>query len=437
MAGATDGEVLKIYLKLIANNKEMIARAKKAASSAGMAYNQSFQKAYNKSSSQANAFKQKRFELKNILPKDVYARVQKEFTNLGRTVQGKLMTPLERLNLANKKVQSSIKNVAVSAKKARVPFAGWAMSIMFFGMALNRIFRSIWKSSTKTFQDVMHSVDGTTTQFDMLQGSTKYLGFVVGEALQPIVGKIIPIVDAISDWVSVHPKLTAEIVKWGMILGTLFAAGGAVVLASNGFKELKNIITGVGTTAGVSADKTVVASSRMVGALSAVGKVAAIAVSFYFAEKSLEDFTTGNYLDSAINAMIAAGSFIVFSNPYLGGTLLAVGFTLKFVESGASTKLVDWFQRQLSIISSMWNDFVSRVKSFGLFNAGEAASRARNTFLTGGGFKSTVFDRNNSSSNQSVVNNTYYIEGAKITAGSIDDALDIYNQRLKLGILNG
>ena len=54
------------------------------------------------------------------------------------------------------------------SKKGQKAFAGWAMSIMFFGMALKRTFDAIWKSSTKTFQDVMHSVEGNITSFDIL-----------------------------------------------------------------------------------------------------------------------------------------------------------------------------------------------------------------------------------------------------------------------------
>lgn len=123
------------------------------------------------------------------------------------------------------------------------PFAGWAMSIMFAGMAMQRMFDTIWKSSTKTFNDIMHSVEGTSTKFDMLSGSTAYLGFTIGQALEPVIDYIIPIVDAIANWVEENPKLTATLIVLMGVLGTMAMVGGSLQLAYNGFKDLFVILT--------------------------------------------------------------------------------------------------------------------------------------------------------------------------------------------------
>lgn len=119
------------------------------------------------------------------------------------------------------------------ADKGR-PFAGWAMSIMFAGMAVQKTFDSIWKSSTKTFQDISHSVEGTTTGFDIMEGSMKYLGFTIGSALEPVVMFLVPIIDKIADWVTENEKLTAAIVVGGLALGTLAMYIGMVKLAWDG-----------------------------------------------------------------------------------------------------------------------------------------------------------------------------------------------------------
>lgn len=142
-------------------------------------------------------------------------------------------------------IEDVLSDIDKKMPKHRVQFAGWAMSIMFFGMAIQRVFSQVRNFGTKAFQDVMHSVEGSVTGFDMLQGSMKYLGFTVGQALEPLVMLLIPIIDKVSDWVSENEGLVRTIVVIGTVLGGLFAAGGGAVLAINGFRELGMIIGGI------------------------------------------------------------------------------------------------------------------------------------------------------------------------------------------------
>jgi hypothetical protein len=115
------------------------------------------------------------------------------------------------------------------------PFAGWAMSIMFFGMAIKSIFDTIWRSSQKTFQEVAHSVEGTVTGFDMLNSSTAYLGYTLGAALEPIAMWLAPIIFMIAEWVSNNEKLVGIILVVVGVLGTLFLVIGTLKLAFDGF----------------------------------------------------------------------------------------------------------------------------------------------------------------------------------------------------------
>jgi hypothetical protein len=140
------------------------------------------------------------------------------------------------LSNIDKKIEKIVNNLGRVFNPSK--FAGFAMSIMFFGMALQRIFDTIWKQGTKTFQDVMHSVEGTVTQFDILNGSIAYLQFNIGQALEPIVALLVPIIDAMSEWINQHPELFKWIVIIGGVLGALFTVGGAGVLAINGFLDL-------------------------------------------------------------------------------------------------------------------------------------------------------------------------------------------------------
>ena len=180
------------------------------------------------------------------IPKDFskkFTNVNADLQKLGNTVQmnvGKKFTKATRMATANLNKLSKV------VKRDKMEFAGWAMSIMFLGMALRGMFDQIWKSSTKTFNDVMHSVDGTVTQFDFLKGSISYLGFVAGQALEPIAAFLYPIIDAIAEWISANPKLFSTLTAITGVLGTAFMVGGSGVLAINGFRELATILTGMG-----------------------------------------------------------------------------------------------------------------------------------------------------------------------------------------------
>lgn len=158
----------------------------------------------------------------------------------------------KQLSKVQKQVQKTGKNmiglaraeqkVAVTTNKLKramgeTPFAGWAMSIMFAGMALQRMFTMIWRSSSKTFGEVMHSVEGTTTSFDKLEGSMKFLGFTMGAALEPIAEKMIPIINAISEWIGEHEALTRLIMKTMGIGGTFLMVWGMAKLGINGVRD--------------------------------------------------------------------------------------------------------------------------------------------------------------------------------------------------------
>jgi len=97
-------------------------------------------------------------------------------------------TPIER-------VSNSIDKQANMAHKAKFAFQGWALSVMFAGMAMQRAFNAIWQSGSKTFNDIMHSVEGTVTGFDNLNNSITYLQFVAGQALEPLADALVPIID--------------------------------------------------------------------------------------------------------------------------------------------------------------------------------------------------------------------------------------------------
>lgn len=189
----------------------------------------------------------------------------KKFTNVNQQVAA-LGTVAKGTGAAiNKNIKGALQDMThearmagVEIKKNKRVFQGWALSIMFFGQAIQRVFTSIWKSASKTFTEVMQSVEGTTTDFDMLNGSLTYMKFVAGQALEPIAMALIPIIDSISTWVEDNQELFSTIVVIGSILGFVLATVGMLVLAAFGlieaFAKIKGVIMLVGgalTTFGI------------------------------------------------------------------------------------------------------------------------------------------------------------------------------------------
>src|SRR6056297_3662326 len=123
--------IIKVAMQMIQSSKDIAKQTKDAAKRAGVVNSSVWKQNYQKALNQQKSFNKKRFELQQLLPKGQFRQVQEEYTRIGNTVQGKLMTPLERINLANKKVVAGLKS-------AKGEFQGWAMSVMFFGMAMQR-----------------------------------------------------------------------------------------------------------------------------------------------------------------------------------------------------------------------------------------------------------------------------------------------------------
>ena len=128
------------------------------------------------------------------------------------------------------KAGESAKRANKRFRKVRRGFDMAALGIMFFGMAIMRATSSIWKSSTKLFQEIMHSTEGTVTGFDMLNDSLAYLGFTAGQALEPLAAELMPIVDTITQWIGDNKELFRGLVKWAAIFGTILFVVGTLKL---------------------------------------------------------------------------------------------------------------------------------------------------------------------------------------------------------------
>jgi len=154
----------------------------------------------------------------------------------------------ENLGEFQKAFDDSFKKQTKALKKVKTEFQGWALGIMFAGMMIKNAMDSIWRSSSKVFQDVMHSVDGTVTGFDLLNTSMAYLGYAVGSALEPIAEFLAPIIWMIAEWVLENQNVVTTLFPIISIIGTVLFLVGAAVLAvaslSEAWMKIKLLLEG-------------------------------------------------------------------------------------------------------------------------------------------------------------------------------------------------
>jgi hypothetical protein len=162
-----------------------------------------------------------------------------------------------KIALDKKALDKAMKEAEASMRKFRGALLGASLSMLFFGMALKRVFDSAWRFGTKTFNDIMHSVDGTVTSFDQMNNAMAYLGFTIGQALEPVAAFLTPIIMATAEWVSNNQELTSTFLVTLGVLGSILFVAGTLGSALSGLSGLLSI-TGVAGSASIAAIGTAI-----------------------------------------------------------------------------------------------------------------------------------------------------------------------------------
>lgn len=110
--------------------------------------------------------------------------------------------------------QSKVKNELAKTTRA---FAGWAMSLMFAGMAIQRVFKSMLSNSQS------------------LNAGMTLLKQSIGAALEPVGIALMPIIAAFSEWAIANQQLVQVLTVLGFIFGSLVMWVGMGKLAFDGF----------------------------------------------------------------------------------------------------------------------------------------------------------------------------------------------------------
>ena len=123
------------------------------------------------------------------------------------------------------KVKKSMDKIAVAGDKMKQRFNYWALSILFFGMAIQRTFVGIARAAVSSFMKIIDSNNMTTASLKQLSGWWEYLKFTVGraidETLKPFLPLIIKIVNSFAEWIQKHKEIVTWTIGLGAAIGTL------------------------------------------------------------------------------------------------------------------------------------------------------------------------------------------------------------------------
>lgn len=281
-------------------------------------------------------------------------KVRKEVNNLQRpNIRSfkRVAAAQEQVVQGQQKLADAMKSQKQRMLEAQPAFAGYALSLLFFGQQLQRTFTQIGRFGVNTFKEISATVEGTTNNATMLEGAFKFLGFTIGEALDPLLGLLIPIVIKIGEWINDNPKLTAGIITLGAALGAIIATGGGLKLAYDGFVGLNGTIKAITTSAdGVS-------SYDWKGLGSKIQKGIGVVAILYAVEQAadafqeLEEGKFGNAMVSALSSgLLGIGGLKLLKGGKGGGVLIAVGVALDLINQG---KFIQTINSVLGLIFSL------------------------------------------------------------------------------------
>lgn len=169
-----------------------------------------------------------------VTVREILVRVRMEaraFVNGIKTVEYGLIKTREHLDRFR---MGMFKLGAIMAKNS-MQFQGWAMSLMFFGMAIQRTFSRVMMGAVSAFTRIVESSGQFGTAIQQLAVHWEYLKFVLGSAinrfLEPLMPTIINIINAVSEWIQKHPRLTSILLIGGLVLGTVLMLFGMFWLA--------------------------------------------------------------------------------------------------------------------------------------------------------------------------------------------------------------
>jgi hypothetical protein len=221
----------------------------------------------------------------------------------------------ESFNKSGKQVGNSLNGITKNLTRFRAEF----LSIMFFGMAIQRTFGGLITSSVSTFQKVTEGTKDAANGFTQLNAATEFFKFSLAQALlgSPLFEQLLNIVLRLTDWWANLNDETKEFYASATLVaaavGAILAAAGMIVL---GLEGVDKVLGGVG--------------QLRAGILKSIG-IISIGFAIANTKEALSDIAKGNYVQGIFNALsagfLAAGG-VKFLQGKGGGWMIAVGILL-------------------------------------------------------------------------------------------------------------
>ena len=246
----------------------------------------------------------------------------------------KCIAQLKKVGTLTQKPFIALKNTLVNISK-KLEYTGdelkrfpaYLLSIMFFGMQLQRTFLGFLKSAITTYMKVTEGQTRLGKAMLKAQAAWEFFKFSIIKALSPLIIYFAELAANLADFISAHPfllKIIAGFVLLGAVLGTAMVWFGQLGLGIWGITKLLSVLPGLFGTIG--------------GAFSTL---------------------MANPILIAIAGLVAAGAFLylAWTNNWFGirDTLTAVWNGLV----GIFTGLVDWLTKGITgallFFQGIWN----------------------------------------------------------------------------------
>lgn len=281
--------------------------------------------------SQFNDKGMKRFEKNLNLVKKEQEFVNKAFTKFGKDGQTTM-----------KQVQAAAKRTREEMKRFRSEF----LSLMFFGMALERAFGGILRASFQTFKQMTEDSSRANNSMTRLTAAWEFFKFTLFEALlrSGVFDKFIQwLIDGIHWFGELSERgqtLVAEILAIGAAIGTALTGVGIIAMGVGGVSNVMPTIRGI--------------AGNVTRALAGVGIIYLGFNRISDIMDSLDEGQFGEALHKTITgAMMGTGLFRMMRSQRGGGVIFAIGLALDMVDDST-------FQSQLSrMLAWLGHSFLS------------------------------------------------------------------------------
>jgi len=146
----------------------------------------------------------------------------------------KITIIVDVVDKASKKIAAIGKRMQTFARNFKFHY----LSVLFFGMAIQRTFEGIARTGVGSFMKMTEGATESGRAILSLSAGFEYLKFTVGDAigtaLQPLLPMILDIINKITDWINQNQELFGNFVIAMILVGGFLAALGTLVLGIQG-----------------------------------------------------------------------------------------------------------------------------------------------------------------------------------------------------------